>query len=86
MLSIDVIMTLKIENIICFETPPQSCGVERLLDDECLAQKYLTLSLKFLARQIHQTIILGPKNPRGRTIILGQRELTTCCFVIPDEF
>jgi hypothetical protein len=51
---------------------PRSCRVERLLDDESLAQKHLTLSLKFLGMQINQTIILGQKNLGGRTIILGR--------------
>ena len=56
------------------QNSPWSCGVERLLDDESLARKYLTLSLKFLAEQMNRTIILEQNNPRDRTIILGQRE------------
>ena len=52
-------MTLKIRNINYSETPPRSCGVKRLLDDESLLQKYLTLSLKFLAMTINQTLISG---------------------------
>ena len=55
-----VILTLKIKNINYSETP-QSCGIARLLGNESLTRKYLTLSLKFLTRQINQTIIMGPK-------------------------
>ena len=49
-------------------SPPSSCSVgsfqtvKRLLDNESLAWKYLTLSLKFLAGKINQTIILWQKN------------------------
>ena len=48
-------MTLRIENNNYSETPPQSCGVKRLFDDESLVRIYLTLNLKFLAKQINWT-------------------------------
>ena len=50
MLTIDqvvVSMTLNLDNNNS-ETP-RSCSVERILDDESLARKYLTLSIKVLA-------------------------------------
>ena len=57
---------------------PRSCGVERLLDDESLARKYLTLGLKFLAGQINWTKnkpFWDQKQIRGgRMIILRQWE------------
>ena len=50
-----------------------------LLDDESLAQKYVTLSLNFLAGQINRTILLGPKTNMGyRTMILVWREYERC--------
>ena len=52
-------MTPKIKKQQLLQNAPQCCNVRRLLDDESLAQKYLTLSLKFLAGQINQTIFLG---------------------------
>ena len=51
-------MTLKINKTITTPKHPQSCGVERLRDDESLVQKYMILSLKFLAGQIKLTINL----------------------------
>jgi hypothetical protein len=59
-------------------SPPSSCSlgsfhiVERLLDDESLAWKYLTLSLKFLASQRNQTIILRPKIKNKKIREIGQ--------------
>ena len=73
-----VSVTLRIgKNNYC-EMPPRSCGVERLLDDESLARKYLTLGLKFLAGQINWTKnkpFWDQKQIRGgRMIILRQWE------------
>ena len=73
MMTIDrvvVSMTPKIEKTT---TPklPRSCSVERLFDDESLVQKYLTLSLKFLAGQINRTIILGRREHLTNIWTLG---------------
>ena len=52
-------MPLKIENNNYFETPPEVAVLKD--DDESLVQKYLTLSLKFLTRQLSWTILLGQR-------------------------
>ena len=53
---------------------PQSCNVERLLDDENLAKHiWLWASNFYLGRQTKQSF-WDKKNPGGRTIILGRRE------------
>jgi hypothetical protein len=56
-----VSMTLKINKKQLLWNALGSCGVERLLDEESLMWKYLTLSLKFQVGQINRTIILGQK-------------------------
>ena len=68
-----VSMTLKIENINYSPMPPE-VTLKDFLMMKVWCDFFLTLSLKFLARLINRTIILGTKNPGGRTIILGWRE------------
>jgi hypothetical protein len=53
-------MTLKIINNNHFEMPPE-VAISKDFLIKSLAQKCLTLSLKFLARQINHPIILGQK-------------------------
>ena len=56
-----VSMTLKIKQQQLLRNTLRSCSVKGFVVDESFVRKYLTLSLKFLARLVNWTIIFRQK-------------------------
>ena len=66
-------MIPKTENNNYSETPPEVAVSNDFLIYKVLCEKYLTLSLNFLAMQITGQPLWDPKNLGSRAMILGRR-------------